>query len=907
MRHIVWDENINLTDIFDVNTLQRIQYSFHKITGIAVGFCDKNGKPLTKHCVAHDFCSKYTKRSKIGEKYCKLCDARACKKIEKTGKKYIYECYNGLVDYVVPITLQGNLIGTIMGGQVLTHKFLEKEVYEKAKKLGINPEEYYEASKNIPILSEEEIKNQAEFLFQFANLLSELACNRYISDKENVEIEREANMKSDFLANMSHEIRTPMNAVIGMAEMALREELPEEARDYINQIKTASNSLLTIINDILDFSKIDSGKMDIHMAQYRPTSVVADIIDIISTRIGDKKIEFIVDYNPEVSDELMGDSDRIKQIIINLANNAVKFTPEGKVTLRVSGRQVDEKQFLLRVSVEDTGIGIKEEDIGKIFESFQQVDSKRNRNIEGTGLGLAISKRLVELMNGHLYVNSEYGKGSRFYFEIPQIMLRNVNAVSIHDKRDIEVGVLSDNKYIIEQLQIDFARLGVKMTRLYDENDLRKILEGNVEFIFVDEPKFCRYVENCIIENADVRFVLMCKFNSKFEFDIDNLSVVKKPIYSYILGQIFNHEDIHIKVDDNLDAFDFIAPDADALFVDDNEINLNVAVGLVRPLQMKTDTALSGKEAIEKIKKKHYDVIFMDHMMPEMDGVETTRIIRESFRDYDDVPIIALTANAMEESRSMLLVEGMNDFIAKPIEIRVIVEKLRQWLPEEKIKPLSDGDKENMSEMFNDDTNNPLRLRELKEKTDLDVDYAMSLLGNEGLFWSVLNDYYNAIEKKTAKIRKFYNNEDWENYKIEVHALKSASKQIGAKELSSLAEFLERSIIEGNFEPAKRETELLLSTYHKYSDLLYPFFKDDEKEESGDKPIISFDDLTRLLDKMHNYVDELDMDGMETVMEEMSKYSFSQGEIAFYNKLKEAVEEYDVDVCRKIIDAWKNC
>ena len=184
---------------------------------------------------------------------------------------------------------------------------------------------------------------------------------------------------------------------------------------------------------------------------------------------------------------------------------------------------MDEKQFLLRVSVEDTGIGIKEEDIGKIFESFQQVDSKRNRNIEGTGLGLAISKRLVELMNGHLYVNSEYGKGSRFYFEIPQIMLRNVNAVSIHDKRDIEVGVLSDNKYIIEQLQIDFARLGVKMTRLYDENDLRKILEGNVEFIFVDEPKFCRYVENCIIENADVRFVLMCKFNNRIgEININN-------------------------------------------------------------------------------------------------------------------------------------------------------------------------------------------------------------------------------------------------------------------------------------------------------------------------------------------------------------------------------------------------
>ncbi len=385
--------------------------------------------------------------------------------------------------------------------------------------------------------------------------------------------EHAALVKSAFLANMSHEIRTPMNAILGMAEMALHGNMGEEEQEYVEQIKVASMSLLAIINDILDFSKVESGKMEIVEADYAIRDMLKDLSNIVANKVKEKNLEFKITLNPMTPRGLYGDEIRIKQILINLVNNAVKFTEKGSVSLDVDFDRYDD-DILLKVAVTDTGIGIREEDLARIFNSFEQSDTFRNRKKEGSGLGLAISKQLLTLMSGAIQVESTYQQGSRFYFEIPQKI-------------------------------VDEVPCG--------------------EFAAKEETK---------------------KKSKKEEYG------------------------------------NFKAPKAKVMIVDDNLVNLRVAVGLMRPFAMQVTQAKSGQEAIDYVKKEHFDIIFMDHMMPDMDGVEATHIIRQMDGEYyKTVPIIALTANAINGAKDMFLAEGLNDFIAKPISIRELSEKILDWLP----------------------------------------------------------------------------------------------------------------------------------------------------------------------------------------------------------------------------------
>ena len=901
--HIL-DENLQLADFFALESLQQLQDSFFKMTPMAMGFSDENGVGLTVHATKHDFCAKYTKGSAEGARRCRECDEKASWEAAKKGGLYVSRCHNGLIDFVAPICVAGKMLGSFHGGQVLDRAFTEEEVRQKAREFGIDEEEYVEASRKIPIMSREEIQNQAEMILQMANIMSQMAYSRYSMEKESSAIEREANMKSDFLANMSHEIRTPMNAVIGMAEMALREELPPTAREYVNQIKTAGNSLLTIINDILDFSKIESGKMDINMVEYQAPSIINDIVNIISTRIGDKNLELLVDYAPDMPFHIMGDCIRIKQIIMNLANNAVKFTKEGRVEIKIDYDRTGEHEILLKVSVSDTGIGIKKEDIGKLFQSFSQLDSKRNRNIEGTGLGLAISKQLVSLMNGKIAVESEYGKGSTFYFEVPQLVLTEGQSVIIKEKKKIIAGVFTDNPHILSSLQRDIERFGGECITVFLVEQLQELLDKGADFFFIDQPMFGKPVRDFVEEHQEITCVLMTGFKSNVEYHSPNLIVMKKPLYSVNLGIILNHEEFYRDLDpDRQEIFDFVAPEAEILIVDDNEINLTVAEGLIKPLQMRIDTALSGQEAIEKISVKHYDLIFMDHMMPELDGVETTHIIRRLHEEYNDVPIIALTANAVEEVRAMFLVEGMNDFVAKPIEMNVITAKLRQWLPKEKIHKIS-AEERDAALMVMEEKNGDSRLRELREMDILDVQTALKLLGGEALFWDVLKDYYVAVDKKSRLIAGYYQAQDWKNYIIEVHALKSASRQIGATELSDLAAKLEKAGNEKNLGPIIENTENMLRMYIKLGQQLAPFFANKE-EDTKEKGKIAIEELLCLLEKLSAATEELDMDGMEQAAKELSDYAYPEAQQALLEALVSAVEELDVDACAGIIAKWK--
>ena len=894
-------EKLHLTDLFDMETLQRMQDCFSSALGISTGISDENGVAMTTHISNCEFCSKYTKGSEEGLRRCQLCDKQGAELAMGNGGMKLYTCHAGLKDYAVPIIMEGQFLGCIYGGQVLHEPMSEEKVRAYAEELGISPEEYVEAANKIPIMSEERLKSTVEYLYNTVNLLFQMAYERHKTLQMNSAIEREAHMKSDFLANMSHEIRTPMNAVIGMAEMALREELPPAAREYIKQIMDSGKTLLAIINDILDFSKIESGKMDINLAEYEPASAVRDLASVIATRVEDKKLEFIVDMAPDIPRQLMGDSIRIRQIIINLANNAVKFTKVGYVYLSIDYERISDREILLKVLVEDTGIGIKKEDMGKLFQSFQQLDSKRNRNVEGTGLGLAISKQLVTLMNGQIHVESEYEKGSRFSFEVPQFVIDDRPSIAIERDYPKTAGVFCTNKYIRAHMKKMLEQLHVECLMVEEREDLRRLEEKNAEFFFIEleDNSYASITNDYMTSHPSMTGVWITRFGEKIRPFQENVIAVPKPLHIMDLARILAHEDLYRDEDDLEEEFEFIAPDAEILVVDDNVPNLMVAEGILAPLQMKIDKASSGKQAIEMIEKKHYDLIFMDHMMPELDGIETTRIIRRFHEEYDDVPIIALTANVMEESQAMFLVEGMNDFVAKPIELKVIVSKIRQWLPAKKIQKIEGGGEKQAQKQE--------RLRRIAEKIvipKLDVISAMKLAGSETLFWQILREYAKSIPKKTKLLQKHLEAKNWKNYTIEAHALKSFSKQVGASELSNLAASMEQAGNREDIDFILSHHGEMLQKYQEYEPILEKYLAT-PTEAVKIKDGYDREKVLRLLNSMEEAIDNLDMDVMDDMVEQMGKMELPGAQAHYFVQMKDAVEGLDVETCETVVSEWK--
>ena len=886
------EKEIRLVDLFEINALQKIQDIFSEISNLAIGISEADGEWITEGSMASEFCN-YIKQTPIGRSRCEQCDKKGGEIAMQAGYAVTYHCHAGLVDFAAPIVANGKRIGCIAGGQVRTEELDEEMLIKLADEIGIDADKCIKASKKIRYIEEAEMERVTKFLYQISQVLSDMAYDRYALMQANEEIEHAAQMKSDFLANMSHEIRTPMNAVIGMAEMALREDLPDAAREYIGQIISSGKTLLTIINDILDFSKIEAGKMNIEEDEYEPMSLINDVANIISTRIGEKDVELILDIDPNIPRKLIGDCNRLKQVIINLANNAVKFTRQGQVVLSLGFQKIEKDLIKLNFAVEDTGIGIKKEDLPKIFKSFQQLDSKRNRNIEGTGLGLTISQRIVQEMKGDISVESEYEKGSKFSFWVQQKVFDERPSVVVDDKEKIKAAGLISNDYFRNHLENIMKKLDISYIQLETDEQLEQISEDDIQYLFLETEMLTVKTEMYIKKHANVKTVLMIDFKSTIKLNKENFFVLRKPIHVLNIAAVLNGQDgNHILGYGAKEDFEFIAPEAEVLIVDDNAINLTVAEGLLKPLQMKIETAGSGKQAVDMISSKMYDLIFMDHMMPELDGVETTHIIRRFHPEYDQVPIIALTANAVSGTKEMFLREGMNDFVAKPIEMRNILSKLRNWLPKQKIKKVN-----LIPEEVNPGDNDKLVIE------GLDVGLALNLLGSEKLFWAVLKDYYQAITKKAKMIKNFEESEDWHNYTIEVHALKSSSKQIGAIALSEKAAALEKAGNENNGEIIHQNTEEMLDEYLTYEKILAPYFT----EEKNNDPCkdITADKLQELFNVIREAAEELDMDKIEETIHIMEQYKFDSKQKEYLEQLKNASMEYDVDRCEEIIEEWE--
>ncbi len=545
---------------------------------------------------------------------------------------------------------------------------------------------------------------------------------RTLQDEALLEARKANEAKTDFLANTSHEIRTPMNSILGYCELILRQDqLGARTREYALGIRDSGRNLLYIINDILDISKIEANKLEIIQEDFETASLMNDIITITRARIGDKPLEFLPSASEELPNILHGDVGRIRQIIINLVSNAVKYTPEGKVILEFSLERGSRN--LLTARVEDTGIGIRPEDLSHIFNSFEQVDTKRNRSIEGTGLGLAISRRLAELMGGDITVTSEYGVGSVFTMRVP-------------------VTIVDDSPMVYPGLSGD--------------------------------PSGTGYVK--------------ASASSSVSF-----------------------------------TGSFTAPEARILIVDDNPVNLHVACGLMEVYRMHIQTVESGYEALDLTEDTRFDLIFMDHMMPKMDGVETVQKLRGSEKNFNrNTPVVALTANAISGMKEMFLENGFQDYLSKPMELRELDRILRTYLPQEKVLP---GESK---QVRSDDALCGEARTALLASSLIDENTALTY----GIEEKKLALFDFSYEKTREELTSAWQEKDWETLQIKSHGLKSASLFIGAVHLSRLSKDAEAASAQKDADFFSAHFEELLREYDNVHLLIGEVLKIQEQKRT---------------------------------------------------------------------------
>ncbi len=522
--------------------------------------------------------------------------------------------------------------------------------------------------------------------------------------------ERANEAKSNFLANMSHEIRTPINAVIGMNEMILRESTEKNIHEYAQNIKQASHALLHLINDILDFSKIESGKMELVETDYELGKMLKNVINMIEIKSNQKNLAFEIAVDENLPEKVYGDEARVQQVIINILNNAVKYTKEGRVVFHVYGNEAEDGTFMFYAQVEDTGIGIREEDQKKLFDKFERFDMENNRNIEGTGLGLAITYRLVKQMHGEISVESVYGEGSTFTVCLPQ-----------------------------------------------------KIVS--------DKP-------------------------------LGNISIIRKEHKKEVYEE------------------SFLASDAKVLVVDDNEMNLLVVKNLLKKTLVQITSCISGIECLKKLKEEEYDVILLDHMMPEMDGIQTLEKIRELEKKEkrNPTPVIALTANALSDAKEKYLEAGFDNYLSKPIEGKLLEEMLKEYMPFEKMQMMAGDELVYLTEflLFPDDEEETKKSEKNENfcllDTELGLKYSMN---SEEMYVEFLQIYCDLKEEKQTTLKEAMETEDWKNYVIAVHSLKSTSLSIGGKTVSELAAKLEKAGKDGDISYILENHEEAMELYNK--------------------------------------------------------------------------------------------
>ena len=591
--------------------------------------------------------------------------------------------------------------------------------------------------------------------------------------------------KTYFLSAMSHDIRTPMNSILGMNEMVLRECDNEDIIVYSERIRTSGNTLLGLINDILDFSKIEAGKLDIIHVDYDISSVLNDLVNMVQTRADAKGLVLELNIDENIPRMLHGDEIRIKQVVTNLLTNAVKYTKQGTVTFSIGYEKTenDPDHIMLNVNVEDTGTGIREEDMGRLFSAFDRINERDNRYIEGTGLGLTITQSILELMGSTLEIKSEYGKGSIFGFSVKQ-----------------------------------------------------KVIKW--------EP--------------------VGDYEAAFRHSVAERKIYKEK---------------------------FTAPDAKVLVVDDTPVNITVFKSLLKRTKMQIDTAESGDECLMRTALEKYDIVFLDHMMPEKDGIETLRELKSSGANKNlETPIICLTANAVSGMRESYLAAGFDDYLTKPIDPDSLENVIIGYLPKEKLRPSDESADDEK------DTNISEYIYKIEE---LDVSLGLKHCGTPDAYMETIQAFYETAVSNIGEIERYRNSGDLHGATVKVHALKSSARVIGAEKLGALAETLEKAGKEQNTDLFESNIDALLNDYKNLADKLAGPDKPENSEDG--LPLITEEKLNEAYMAILEFSEQLDYDSIEYIIDSFSAYRLPETEKKRVDELKKAIQIYDCDAIPDII------
>jgi signal transduction histidine kinase/CheY-like chemotaxis protein/HPt (histidine-containing phosphotransfer) domain-containing protein len=709
--------------------------------------------------------------------------------------------------------------------------------------------------------------------------------------------------KTSFLANISHEIRTPMNAIKGMNDLLLLTKLDDIQRGYIQNITNATHSLLAIINDLLDFSRIEANKLELLEAPTDTGSLLTDIAGLINLKASEKGLTFVTHISPRTPTMVVCDEIRLKQVLLNLLNNAVKFTGSGYVKFSLQCIPSKADKVILAFSVEDTGRGIKESDLPMIFQPFSQTDRNLSQNTEGTGLGLSISRRLVEKMGGTLEVKSQYDEGSSFYFSVETRAASSESIASVLSPLAKRVLVLAKDAYAA-QYENMLRDLGVNYDISCDEESFISLLEKNsythavYKYDFgnsIIEKHMDKLTDTCLpIAIKDIRHASRQNTGA-------NIHVLFEPVLVMHMAQALNRGRMALPggnakmgESDLIGSFKF--SDVQILLVDDNDINLMVESELLRQYEIEPDTAEGAGNAFELIREKQYDIIFMDHMMPEINGIEATKILREMGGWLSSVPIIALTANAITGMKETYLSCGMNDYISKPIEISELNRVLITWLPRGKITvPEQPSPKDNTSQQYGSET-----IAALAERLDT-AGALTGIGGSESAYIKVVKAFSSTMPGKLSNMREQIAENDYDRFRIDIHASKSSLANIGATDLSYEAKTLEMSAASSDHDYIKENFEQFAERLLELLRFLEETLPDERRDRGNEKNTGSVEVLRTMLENTALLIEDLEQDEALLTMDRATGESYGANLDRRLFQIRAAIESFNYDGASELI------